>query len=146
MTTQWAPPPAPPSRAPSRVGAVVLVVVGSVLALVMMGLLAGGGFLMWADQTQRDASGYLTSGTGSLTAPSYAIATSSLDLNFSGRAWPVDQNALGKVRITAATRSDAGVFIGIAARADALNYLSGVASRLPQRSAVPSISRHVLTA
>jgi|HubBroStandDraft_4_1064222.scaffolds.fasta_scaffold14379_3 hypothetical protein len=127
MTTGWAPPPAPPSRAPSRVGAVVLVVVGSVLALVMMGLLAGGGFLMWADQTQRDASGYLTSGTGSLTAPSYAIATSSLDLNFSGRAWPVDQNALGNVRITAATRSDAGVFIGIAPRADALNYLSGVA-------------------
>src|SRR5580700_3193000 len=127
MTTGWAPPPAPPSRAPSRVGAVVLVVVGSVLALVMMGLLAGGGFLMWADQTQRDGSGYLTSGTGSLTAPSYAIATSSLDLNFSGRAWPVDQNALGNVRITAATRSDAGVFIGIAPRADALNYLSGVA-------------------
>ena len=127
MTTPWAPPPATPARPPSRVGAVVLVVIGSVLALMTIGLLAGGGFLMWADQTQRDSSGYLTSGTGSLSAPSYAVATSSLDLNFSGRAWPVDQNALGKVRITAAARSDAGVFIGIAPRADALNYLSGVA-------------------
>src|SRR6202049_1012286 len=127
MTTQWAPPPAAPPRTPSRAGAVMLVVIGSVLALAMIGLLAGGGFLMWADRTQRDASGYLTSGTGSLSAPTYAIATSSLDLNFSGRAWPVDQNALGKVRITAASGSPAGVFIGIAPRADAFRYLRGVA-------------------
>jgi hypothetical protein len=127
MTTQWALTPAAPPRTPSRTGAVVLVVAGSLLALMTIGFLAGGGFLMWADQTQRDASGYLTSGTGNLSAPSYAIATSSVDLNFSGRAWPVDQNALGKVRITAASASPAGVFIGIAPRADALRYLNGVA-------------------
>jgi hypothetical protein len=106
---------------------VVLVVIGSVLALMTLGLLAGGGFLIWADQTQRDASGYLTSGTASLAAPSYAIATSSLDLNFTGGAWPVDQNALGTVRITASSASPAGVFIGIAPRADALQYLNGIA-------------------
>jgi hypothetical protein len=127
MTTQWVPPPVAPPRSPSRTGAVVLVVVGSLLALITLGLLAGGGFLMWADHTQRDASGYLTSGTGSLSAPSYAIATSSLDLNISDRAWPVEQNALGKVRITASSAAPAGVFIGIAPRADALAYLNGVA-------------------
>jgi hypothetical protein len=127
MTSQWAPPPVAPGRPPSRVGAVLLVVIGSVLALMTLGLLAGGGFLMWADRTQRDASGYLTSGTGSLASPSYAIATSSLDLNFSGRFWPVDQNALGKVRITVSGASPTGVFIGIAPRADALSYLNGVA-------------------
>lgn len=127
MTTQWTPPPVEVASRPSRVGAVVLVVIGSVLALMTLGLLAGGGFLMWADQTQRDASGYLTSGTASLAAPSYAIATSSLDLNFTGGAWPVDQNALGTVRITASSASLAGVFIGIAPRADALQYLNGIA-------------------
>src|SRR6202049_2609238 len=127
MTTQWAPPPAAPPRTPSRAGAVMLVVIGSVLALAMIGLLAGGGFLLWAHRNQRDAFGSLTFGPGSLSAPTYAIATSSLDLNFSGRAWPVDQNALGKVRITAASGSPAGVFIGIAPRADAFRYLRGVA-------------------
>lgn len=112
---------------PPRAGGVALVVIGSVLALLTIGLLAGGGLLMWADRTQRDASGYLTSGSGSLVAPSYAIASSSVDLNFSNRRWPVDQNALGTVRITASSASPAGVFIGIAPRADALRYLNGVA-------------------
>jgi hypothetical protein len=83
---------------------------------------------MWANQTQRDSSGYLTSGIGHVSAPAYAIATPSLDLNFSGRGWPTDQGALGKVRITASsTSSAAGIFIGIAPRADALTYLGGVA-------------------
>ena len=128
MTTQWAPPPAAPSRPPSRVGAVLLVVIGSLLTLITIGLLAAGGFLMWADQTQRDASGYLTSGTGSLAAPSYAIASPSVDMNFSGhRAWPVGEKAPGTVRLTASSASPAGVFIGIAPRADALRYLNGVA-------------------
>lgn len=105
----------------------LLVVVGSVLALMMIGLLAGGGVLMWADKTQRDASGYLTSGTGNLSSSSYAIVSSSLDLNFSSRAWPVDQHALGTVRLTASTASPSGVFVGIAHRADVLRYLDGVA-------------------
>jgi Domain of unknown function (DUF4389) len=113
-------------RQQSRVAGVVMVVIGSVLALMTLGLVAGGGFLMWADQTQRDASGYLTSGTGPVSAPAYAIATPSLDLNFDGRGWPADQDALGKVRISALSTSSAGIFIGIAPRADALAYLSGV--------------------
>ncbi|HEY4869225.1 MAG TPA: DUF4389 domain-containing protein, partial [Candidatus Dormibacteraeota bacterium] len=121
------PPPVAPARRQSRVGAVVMVVVGSVLTLMMIALLAGGGLLMWADRTQRDGSGYLTSGTGSLAAPSYAIVSSSLDLNFSGRAWPGDQHALGNVRITVSSASRAGVFIGIAPRTDVLRYLDGVA-------------------
>src|ERR1017187_2366092 len=128
MTTPpLAPPPAASVRPPTRVGAVVLVVIGSVLALMTLGLRAGGGFLMRAEQTPPDASGYLPSGPGSLSAQSYAIAPSSLDLNFSGRFWPVDQNALGKVRITVSGASPSGVFMGIAPRADALSYLNGVA-------------------
>ncbi|MGD0195864.1 MAG: DUF4389 domain-containing protein [Candidatus Dormibacteria bacterium] len=113
-------------RQQSRVPGVVMVVIGSVLALMTLGLLAGGGFLMWADQTQRDSSGYLTSGTGLVSAPAYAIATPSLDLNFDGRGWPTDQDALGKVRISASSTSPGGIFIGIAPRAGALAYLSGV--------------------
>jgi hypothetical protein len=127
MTTQWATPPIEPAPRPARVGAVVLVVIGSILALMTLGLLSAGGFLMWVDRTQRDASGYVTSGTGSLAAPSYAIASSSLDLNVSSRAWPLDQGTLGTVRIAASSASPAGVFIGIAPRSSALSYLNGVA-------------------
>ena len=127
MTTQWAPPPIEPAQRPARVGAVILVVVGSILALMTLGLLSAGGFLMWVDRTHRDASGYVTSDTGSLSVPSYAIASSNIDLNFSGREWPLNQGALGTVRITATGAAPAGVFIGIAPRSAALGYLNGVA-------------------
>jgi hypothetical protein len=124
MTTSFA--AGTPTRE-SRVGGVVMVVIGSVLALITLGLLIGGGVLMWANETQRDAAGYLTSGAGLVAAPAYAIATPSLDLNYSGHGWPVDQDALGKVRITASSNASAGIFIGIAPRSEALNYLGGVA-------------------
>jgi hypothetical protein len=126
MTTQATPTAPNIGRPRSRAGGVVMVVIGSVLALMTLGLLAGGGLLMWADQTQRDTSGYLTSGAGLVSAPAYAIATPSLDLNFDGRGWPADQDALGKVRISASSTSSAGIFIGIAPRAEALAYLRGV--------------------
>jgi hypothetical protein len=50
------PPPAlPPARKNgTRAGAIALVVLGSLAALLAIGLLAGGGVLMWADRTQRD--------------------------------------------------------------------------------------------
>jgi hypothetical protein len=54
-----------------RAGGIALVILGSIVALIAFGLLAGGGVLMWADRTQRDTAGYLTS-------PSTRLATSSL--------------------------------------------------------------------
>jgi Domain of unknown function (DUF4389) len=127
MTTQWVPPRGAPRQSSSRVGAIVLVVIGSVLALMTLGLLAGGGFLMWVDHAQRDSSGYLTSGTRSVSSPSYAIAASNVDLDASEHGWEIGESVLGIVRITASSASSAGVFIGIAPRSDGLEYLSGVA-------------------
>jgi hypothetical protein len=43
-------------------GRVVAVVVGSVLALVSLGLVGGGAALLWADQALRQ-DGYVTTGT-----------------------------------------------------------------------------------
>jgi hypothetical protein len=67
--TYWPPQPAAPTRG-RRGGGVALVVLGSIMALIAFGLLAAGGVLMWADQTQRDATGYLTSPTTRLAASS----------------------------------------------------------------------------
>jgi hypothetical protein len=126
MNAPWPAPAAPPLPPRSRVGGVVLAVIGSVLALVALGLLVGGGVLMWANQTQRNGSGYLTTGTAQLSTSSYAIATTNLDIEFSGHGWAVSQDALGKVRITAASTSPAGIFIGVAPSAAVLRYLAGV--------------------
>src|SRR5712691_8021373 len=41
-------------------GRITALVIGSLLALTSLGLLGGGGFLLWAVGTQRDAQGYYT--------------------------------------------------------------------------------------
>jgi hypothetical protein len=122
-------PPPPPSGSQRRGtgGGVALVILGGIAALLSFGLLAGGSVLMYADRGLRDASGYLTSPTTQLTVPDYALATTNVDVALSNPSWHVSPDALGSVRVTAATRSASGVFLGVAPRNDVLRYLNGVA-------------------
>ncbi|MDQ2959603.1 MAG: DUF4389 domain-containing protein [Candidatus Dormibacteraeota bacterium] len=131
-------PHTPPARRGTR-GGIALVILGAISALVAFGLLAGGGLLMWADRTQRDASGYLASPTVQLASSSYAIAATDLTVAVSEPGWHVAPDALGSVRVTAtAPESRRNVFIGIASRTDVLGYLNGVAYDGLSGSAVKS--------
>ena len=104
---------------------VTSVVAGSLLGLVSLAALAAGGVATWADNTQRDSAGYLTSSTRTFATPSYAITSDRIDLVHSD---VLDASSvLGKVRIQATTIDPAkSVFIGIAPRAAADRYLAGV--------------------
>ena len=116
----------PPPRRGWGAGRIALVVVGSVLALLGAGLLAGGCGLLWADQTQRDDDGYLSTPTERLSAGSYAIVSEPIDLvedDTSGADFLLD-DVLGDVRVRA---SDGDVFIGIGPTSDVEAYLDGVA-------------------
>lgn len=139
------PPPAPPAappigtesaftaraaRATERrgwtAGRVVAVVVGSVAALVALGLLGAGGVATWATNTQRDAAGYLTSATQSFATSSYAITSDTIDLGRS-TGWVTPGDILGTVRLRAtATAPASGLFVGVGPRAAVEAYLAGV--------------------
>ena len=108
MTAQWAPGPDLPRPHGSRVGGIVLVVIGGLLGLLTLGLLGGGSVLMWANQTQRDGSGYLTTGTDRLSGSGYALASTNVDINLAGRGWSIGKGALGKLRITVTGASGPG--------------------------------------
>ena len=58
-------PPPPPARRGARwsVGHILLVVFGSIVALLGVALLGAGGTALWVDLTQRDDDGYLTTPT-----------------------------------------------------------------------------------
>jgi hypothetical protein len=116
----------PQASAPRRAGGIALIIFGAIAALTALGLLAGGGILMTADRTMRDASGYLSSPSTRLTASSYAIAATDVSVAIDSPTWHVSSDALGSVRLTASSGSGA-VFIGIAPRSDVLRYLDGVA-------------------
>src|SRR6185312_4759063 len=96
--------------APQRLGAsqVVLIVLGSVVALLGVAMLAAGGIAVWG-LGQRDGSGYFSTKTQPLSTPSYALATESLDI---GPDLPGGIGDFGEVRIRASSAS--AVFVGIA--------------------------------
>jgi hypothetical protein len=118
------------NRTPSRwtAGRVALVVAGSVLALIAVGLMVGGGALLWADQTKRDEAGYLSTPTERFSTDSYAITSESIDLvgaGAEGSRWLLSEDVLGDVRIRG-EGAEGEIFLGIGPTRDVEDYLAGV--------------------
>lgn len=114
-------------------GRALLVVLGSIVALIGAGLLAAGTAAVVVDQTQRDDAGFLMSPDERFESAGYAVLSESADVSFSGRERAADF-FLGTVKI----ESDAvrPVFVGIGPKADVDAYLAEV-----QRSVVTELGR-----
>jgi hypothetical protein len=107
-------------------GRVVAVVVGSLLVLVSLALLGGGGTGVWADLTQRDG-GYVTTGTHDFSASGSALATEPTHLGSPGVGWLYSPGLLGTVRVRVTPlQSGAPLFVGIGRSSDVDRYLAGV--------------------
>ena len=113
---------APPHRRNGAARA-VLIVVGSIAAVIALGLLAGGCAAVAVDQTQRDDDGFLMSPTEDFATATYAIASERADIDAAGAERALDV-FLGTVRIR--SESDRDVFVGIGPEEDVVQYLSGV--------------------
>jgi hypothetical protein len=102
-------------------------VIGAVLALISPGLLGGGGATLWADRTQRDAAGYLSTSVHEFSTSGSAMTTGRIDLGSPETDWLTPQTVLDKVRIRVTpVEPGASVFVGIGPTADVTRYLSGV--------------------
>jgi hypothetical protein len=112
---------APPPR--WRAGRIVALVLGVLILLPGLGLLAGGGVLLWADKAGRADDGYLMSGSDSFSTPGYALTSERLDLA-TGADWVPLSATLGTARIEVTSSND--VFVGVAPVTDARAYLDGV--------------------
>ena len=111
---------------PSRwtAGRVVLVVLGSIAVLLGAALLAGGGALLWADQTQRDNDGFLSTPTERFSSTSYAIVSEPIDLVEADAGDWLWEDVLGDVRVRA---SGGDLFVGVGPTREVDGYLRGVA-------------------
>ena len=106
-------------------GRIVALVVGSIVAMIAVGMIAGGAAIVWLDTTQRDADGFFTSPTFTLATESYALTSESIDLDAGpGDWWPDD---LAEVRISAEAIDGGDLFVAIADSAAVDAYLAGVA-------------------
>jgi hypothetical protein len=104
-------------------GRVVTLVIGSVLALVSLGLIGGGGALVWAGQSLRH-DGYVTTRTVTYSTTGYALASERVSLG-----WGLLLTGLvGDVRIrVTAVGPGRPVFVAIGPADRVAAYLAGSA-------------------
>jgi hypothetical protein len=116
--------PAGPSRWTG--GRITALVIGSLVALISLGLVGGAGTAFWADWTQRDG-GYVTTGVHQFSTAGSALATEPTHLGQAGVGWLYSPGLLGKVRIRVTPASPGGrLFVGIGPAAAVDRYLAGV--------------------
>jgi hypothetical protein len=113
-------------------------VAGSLLALVSLGLLGGGGTLLWASHALRQ-DGYVTTGTATYSARGYAIASERVSLGWG----PLLTGLVGDVRIRVTAGSpDRPVFVAIGPADQVAAYLSGTAYTTVTGTGAGSVAVH----
>src|SRR4029453_14604850 len=113
-------------RVTMSAGRVILIVLGSIGVLFGLALLAGGGFLLWADRTQRE-DGYLTTPTERFATRTYALTRTRLEVDTEGAGWVLNDSWFGKVRIRGESAGGKTLFMGIGPEAAVAKYLGPVA-------------------
>lgn len=103
-------------------GRVIAVVIGALLMMTGGAVGGTGGFGLWADSTQRDAAGFLSTSAESFHGGGYALEFGTLELRWTDEDWVLADGWLGEVRL----KADDDVFIGIGRTNDVMRYLSGV--------------------
>jgi hypothetical protein len=120
--------PVTPS-APSRWtgGRIVMIVVGSLLALIALGAIASGVYGLWLHTTQR-SDGYVMTSSERFATGGYALATRTLQVSSDVPSFLYGRDWLGDVRIRGESANPSRpIFIGIARKEDVDRYLAGVA-------------------
>jgi hypothetical protein len=115
----WGTPPPPRWGA----GRIVALVLGVLLLLPGLGLLAGGGVLLWADKAGRGSDGFLMSTGDHFSTPGYALTSERIDIA-TGADWVPLSASLGTARVEVTGGDD--LFVGVAPMADANAYLKDV--------------------
>jgi len=123
---KWGVPPQPVTRRGWTGWRIASLVAGSLVFLASLAFLVGGGVATWADNTQRDGAGYLTTSAHSFTTASYGLSSEGIDLGSGvGRLTP--SNYLGTVRVRVTPLNlKAPVFVGIGSQSAVDRYLAGV--------------------
>jgi hypothetical protein len=101
---------------------VASLIAGIVVCAFAAAFLVGGGWALWKDRVDRDASGFVPIGTTTLRTETYAIVG---DLHGDGPSWWWESDVLGDSRVRATSDVQQPLFIGIAPTADVFSYLRG---------------------
>lgn len=122
-------PPRPDVRSRSvPVGWILMVVAGAVVALLSLGPVFGGGFLVWVDPTQKDDDGFFSTPDGRLETTTHAITSDEIDLGAdpTTEGTTVDLGDIVTLRLDVEGTGESAVFVGIGPERDVARYLRDV--------------------
>jgi hypothetical protein len=109
-----------------KFGRVVLLVIGSLIALIGFGLVGAGASVGWATATQRDDAGFFTTSVERFESDSFAITSDKINLGEPGPDdWWADRE-LATVRVAADNTASGELFVGIGPEAAVETYLAEV--------------------
>jgi len=111
-------------------GRVILLVFGIIGLLISIGLLVGGGAILWLDNTIKDSEGFYTTETIQIEKGSYAIVTGPANIDIEAGwdwGWQWDWGNLATFKVEGKSNDPSNqLFIGVARESDLDSYLSGV--------------------
>lgn len=111
-------------------GKIVLLVFGIIFLMVSVGLLLGGGALVWANSSLTDSEGFFTTKPRQIERDSYAIVTQPayIDLEAGWHwGWHWDWSNFVTFKVEGSNNDPSKqIFIGVAEESDVEAYLSGV--------------------
>ena len=108
-------------------GPVISLVAGLIVSFMAIGIGGAGAIGLWADQTQRDPGGYLTTDTRTFDTGTHAVVAEDIELHMDGAEIIYPERILGNAQISA-TSSDADgeIFLGVGPSDAVEGYLEGV--------------------
>jgi hypothetical protein len=107
-------------------GSVVALIFGGFILLIALGLIAGGGVLIWSQTAITDSSGYMVTSPVPLTVNSFAIVQNNVNVNMDvGGYIPQNQNIVS-LKIAATSNNAKPIFVGIVPQQSAVTYFDGV--------------------
>jgi len=114
-------------------GQITLLIIGIIGLLVSIGMLAGGGALLWVDNTIKDSDGFYCTRTIRIEKDSYAIVAGPDNIDMQGVwdwPWKYDYGDLGDLtafRVEGSSNNPSNqIFMGVATASEIDDYLSGV--------------------
>lgn len=105
---------------------VISFVLGSLLVVTGLVFAGGGVTLAVAQQTTRDADGFLMNDGRTFTSDTFAITSGDVQVHSNTAPGWLPDGLLGDVRLTASSSTGSGLFLGGARTRDAAAYLGGV--------------------
>lgn len=107
-------------------GKIVALIFGGFILLIAIGLVAGGGVLIWSQTAITDRDGYMITGPVPLSVSSYAIVQNNVNIQIDNSlGTPMNQNMVS-IKISASSNNGKPIFIGIVPQQSASTYFNGV--------------------